>query len=140
MVTITGKALGQRKPLFADFSVPPPETATNTPLTLRDLIAHVVRQEIAAFHDRQAKRRLLKALSPQQIADGLATGKVDSGGSDLDQKVDAEEAIRTAVEAFQDGLYMVVLDEEELKEIDQTVTLLPESRLTFIRLTMLAGG
>lgn len=141
MLTISGKALGRKKPLFDDYSVPPPKRLNaGEAITLRELIGHVVRAEVAAFKERQAERRLLKALSARDIASGLAAGKVDSGGSELNQVVDPEEAVATAVEAFGDGLYLVVVDGQEVKSLDAPLTLSETSQLTFVRLTMLAGG
>src|SRR5690349_856024 len=69
MLVIAGKAAGARKPLFAEFSVPPPQAVDDSgdgggPLTLRDVIAHVVRQEVEAFEKRQEARRLDRVLSP----------------------------------------------------------------------------
>lgn len=141
MLTISAKAVGRKKPLFEDFSVPPPAAvATGQPITLRELLGHVVRAEVAAFHQRQAERRLLKALTARQIADGLAAGQVEAGGSDLAQTVDSEQAVATALEAFADGLFLVIVDGREFKDLDSAVTLTASSCLTFIRLTMLAGG
>jgi len=141
MLTISAKALGRKKPLFADYSVSPPDAlSAGQPVTLRDLIGHVVRAEVAACQQRQADRRLLKALTARQIDDGLAAGKVQAGGSELEQHVDPEQAVATAVEAFADGLFLVVVDETEVKELDSVVPLTAASRLTFIRFTMLAGG
>jgi hypothetical protein len=141
MLTISAKALSRKKALFEDYSVPAPAgVGAGKPITLRDLIGHVVRTEVTAFKDRQAERRLLKALTARQIQEGLAAGKVQAGGSDLDQHVDAEQAVATAVEAFADGLYLVVVDENEMKELDSVVPLTASSRLTFVRLVMLAGG
>ena len=141
MLTISGKTLGRKKPLFNDFSVaPPPCTSTSQPITLRDLIAHVVRFEVAAFKERQSERRLVRALTARQIEAGLAVGKVGIGGSDLDQHVDPDQAVSAAIEAFSDGLFFVVVDEAEIKDLDAVVTLTERSRLTFIRFTMLAGG
>lgn len=137
-ISISGKALGRKKPLFADFSIPAPQITGE--ITLRMLLDHVVRQEVAAFQARQADRRLMQALSARLIEEGLAQGKVATGGSTLDQKVDVEQAVATVIEAFQDGLFLVVLDETEVKELDTTVTLTESSRLTFIRLALLAGG
>ncbi len=119
---------------------PPPAVAAGQSITLRDLIGHVVRAEVAAFKERQAERRLLRALTARQIADGLAAGKVQAGGSELDQQVDQDQAVATAVEAFADGLFLVVVDETEVKDLDAVVPVTASSRLTFIRLTMLAGG
>jgi hypothetical protein len=142
MITVSGKALGQRRPLFEDWSIPyPPDLrGGGDDLTVRDLIARVVRSEVAAFRERQQERKLARALTARQIADGAAAGKVDMGGRDLEQTVDDEQAVATALQAFEDGLYLVVLDGQELRELDRTVFLGPDSRLTFIRLTLLAGG
>src|SRR5262249_10565103 len=141
MLTASAKALGRKKPLFDDFSVPPPAAvAAGEPVTLRDLIGHVVRAEVAAFRQRQAERRLLEALTARQIADGLAAGKVQAGGSDLDQPVDPEGAVAAALQAFADGLFLAIVDEAEVKDLDSVVALTPDSRLTFIRLALLAGG
>jgi hypothetical protein len=139
MLTVSGKALGQRKPLFADYSVPLPPAAQNG-VTLRDLIAHVVRAEVVAFRDRQAERKLLKALSADQIAAGAAKGKVQMGGSDVHQDVDEDQAVGNAIQAFEDGLYLVVLDGEEQRDLDRPLALTEESRVAFVRLAMLAGG
>jgi hypothetical protein len=141
MLTVSGKAVARKKPLFEDFSVPPPDAvAAGQPVTLRDLIGHVVRAEVAAFRQRQAERRLLRALTARQIDEGLAAGKVQAGGSTLDQAVDPDQAVATAVEAFADGLFLVVVDDTEVKDLDAVVPLTASSRLTFIRLTLLAGG
>lgn len=141
MITISGKALGRKKPLFADFSVPfPPDLGDGGSLTLRDLIGRVVRHEVEAFQKRQEDRKLFHALTARQIEEGATKGKIDMGGRDLDQKVDVEQAIGTALEAFEDGLYLVVVDGQEQRSLDAQVFLQPDSRLAFVRLTMLAGG
>lgn len=137
MLYIQGKTLGQKRPLFDEFSVTPPVTGN---LNLRSLLGHIVRHEVETFQNRQAERRLLRALTAKQIDDGLAQGKVQAGGSTLDQKVDVDAAIAAAIEAFQDGLYLIVLDETELKDLDAPLGLTETSRLTFIRLSLLAGG
>ena len=141
MLTVSAKAVGRKKPLLEDYSVPPPVAlAAGQAVRLRDLIGHVVRTEVAAFQQRQTERRLLQALTAKQIAEGLAAGKVQAVGSELEQHVDPEQAVATAVEAFADGLFLVVVDEKEVKELDSVVPLTATSRLTFIRFTMLAGG
>jgi hypothetical protein len=141
MLTVSAKALGRKKPLFEDYSVAPPAAlAANQPVTLRELIGHVVRSEVAAFKQRQAERRLFKALTAKQIEAGLAAGKVQAGGSDLDQQVDPEQAVATALEAFTDGLFLVVVDETEMTDLNSVLQLTDSSRLTFVRMTMLAGG
>jgi hypothetical protein len=141
MIHVSGKALGRKKPLFADWSIPfPPDLGDGGSLTLRDLITRVVRGEVQAFKQRQQERKLVHALTARDIEQGVARGKVDSGGRDEKQEVDEETSIATALEAFEDGLYLVVVDEQEVKSLDQQVFVKDDSRVTFVRLTMLAGG
>jgi hypothetical protein len=141
MLTISGKVLGRKKPLFADWSIPfPPDLGDGGSITLRDLIGRVVRAEVEAFKKRQQERLLFRALTEKQIQEGATKGKIESGGSDLNQKVDADEAVATALEAFEDGLYLVVVDEQEQRSLDAQVFLQPDSKVAFVRLVMLAGG
>ena len=141
MLTITGKALGKKKPLFADFSIPhPPELGAGGAVRLRDLLSLIVRHEVQAFEERQEDRKFVKALTERQIDDQAARGKVDMGGRDLVQKVDVEEATAVALEAFEDGLVLVIIDGQDYKTLDAEVVLQPDSKVGFVRLTMLAGG
>ncbi len=142
MLTVSGKALGRKKPLFADFSIaPPPAARGDDGITLRQLIEHVVRAEVAAFKQRQRDRLELRVLSAREIDERLEKGKVESGASEVGlQGVDVEAAVGTALQAFEDGLYLVVVDDQQQPEIDRQVFLRPDSRVTFVRLTLLAGG
>ena len=62
------------------------------------------------------------------------------GGRNLDQEVDEEQAVAAALQAFEDGIYLVAVDGRELRDLDQAVYLTQDSRVTFIRLALLAGG
>ena len=42
--------------------------------------------------------------------------------------------------AFEDGLYLVLLDDKEQRNLDATVHLTDDSRVAFLRLTFLAGA
>ena len=142
VLTISARVMGKRQPLVPDWQVPwpPEEHDSGEPVTLRQLIARIVRQEVAAFQGRQADRRMVRLLTERQIAEGLARGRVEAGGRDLSQPVDPDEAVGTALQAFEDGLYLVMLDGEEQRELDRQIFLQAESRVVFIRLVMLAGG
>src|SRR5262245_37873038 len=101
MLTIRGKAIGRKKPLFADWSIPVPPAATGGDgrLTLRDLITHVVHCEVKAFRERQSERQLVRALTARQIEEGADKGKIVMGGRDLKQVVNEDEAVATALQA-----------------------------------------
>lgn len=132
--------MGKTQPIFTNWELLLLEQAGEDCLTLRDLLSQIVRAEVAGFADRQSQRRLMQILSPSQIRLGVEQGKVDSGGSDLEQAVDPEQAIATALQAFADGLYFVFLDEQQQENLDDIVTLQPNSELLFLRLVPLVGG
>ena len=142
MAVISGKALGRKKPLFADWSIAlPPREAGEGGLTLRQLIERIVRDQVSAFKRRQADQQVLRVLSASQISEAAEQGKVTMGQSDVaPQEIDEESAIAAALQAFEDGIYLVVIDEAEQKDLDREVLLTEESRITFLRLTLLAGG
>jgi hypothetical protein len=142
MLAVTGKVVGRKKPLFADFSIDPPaDLGGDDGITLRRLIDHVVRAEVAGFQQRQRDRLELRVLSARDIDEGVEKGKIASGSSEVGiQNVDADAAVGAALQAFEDGLFLVVVDERQHRELDRQVFLQPDSRVTFIRLTLLAGG
>ena len=89
---------------------------------------------------RATMEACLRALTATDIEQGVARGKVDMGGRDLDQEVDPDRAVAVALEAFADGLYLVAVDGADQRSLDAQVFLKPDSRVTFVRLAMLAGG
>jgi hypothetical protein len=140
MLLVQGKSLGRRQPLFADFSIPVPETQ-GEPLTLRELITLIVAQQVAEHEDRVRQRQFLRVLTEREVAEGAERGKIESGGSEIPpQPVDCDAAIETALQAFEDGLYLVALDGQTVDSLDMRPQLHSDSRIAFVRLTLLAGG
>jgi hypothetical protein len=141
-IAISGKLLGKSKPLFTDWYVPlPPEIfGGGQHLTLRDLLVQIVSEEIDAFRTRQEQKRLISVLSKTQIEQGKRQGKIDMGGKDYQQDVDPQAAIDNVLQAFEDGLYYVFIDDEQQEALDQQVYLKPDSQLLFLRLVPLVGG
>jgi hypothetical protein len=119
---------------------PPGDDSGGGGITLRDLISRIVREEVSAFEKREQSRRLVRVLSDMEIAQGAARGKIDSGGRAPGRQVDAEMAVGAALQGFEDGLYLVILDGVEQRELEAQVYLSPDSQLVFLRLTFLAGA
>jgi hypothetical protein len=141
MLTIEAKAIGRRGEVVPRWGVPLPEGwAAVEGLTLREVIALVVREEVAAFAQRQVERRFLRVLTERQVEEGSAAGRVLSGGSELEQHVDVEAAIGAAWTAFEDGLYLVLIDAIQCDRLDEPVRLGQDSTITFLRLIALVGG
>jgi hypothetical protein len=141
MITVDARVLGKKKPLFTGWSVPiPREPGGDGGFTLRDLITRIVRAETDAFRKRQEARRLERVLSPAEIDAGEQRGKIDPGGRELKQAVDDDAAVGNALQAFEDGIYLVLIDGEEQRDLDRQIHLQDESRVTFLRLVLLAGA
>lgn len=142
VLTVSARVVGKRKPLLPDWQLPwpPDESGSGEPLTLRQVITRVVHKEVEAFQQRQQERRFVRILTERQIEQGLTRGRVDSGGRELHQPVSADDAVATALQAFEDGIYLVILDGEEQRELDREVYVHPDSHLVFVRLVLLAGA
>lgn len=141
-ITIEGKLLGQKKPLFTDWVValPAEPLQPENRMRLRDLIARVVQEEVRAFQQRQEERRLARILTKGEVEQAIVRGKVDMGERDSKQKVDPQAAVETALQAFEDGLYYVFVGGEQVQNLDDEVTVRADTRVTFMRLVALAGG
>jgi hypothetical protein len=110
-------------------------------MTLADLIERVVREQVKLFQKRQQDDQFIRALTSSQIQMKAEKGSVKMGGSRSGvQEVDEEQAVHAALQAFEDGLYLVIIDEIKYESLNQQVFISEESRMTFIRLTMLSGA
>jgi hypothetical protein len=141
-ILVEGKVLGQKRPLFHDWRVelPPLWERGGDRIRLRDLITRVVSEEVEAFKQRQEERQLARILSQAQIQQGALQGKIDPGERNLGQTVNVDQAVGTALQAFEDGLYFVFIDGLQQTSLDSEIYLKSESKVTFIRLVALAGG
>jgi len=140
--TVEGKVVGQKHPLFTDWHIelPPLADDQGDHLKLRDLITAIVAKEVDAFKTRQAERKLARVMSKQAIEQDAERGKVDPGERDLQQPVNREDAMAVALQAFEEGLYFVFIDEVQQANLDSEVFLKMDSKVVFLRLTALVGG
>ena len=119
---------------------PDPRESHGDGLTLRELITRVVHGEVSAFEKRERVRRFVRVLSDREIDAGAAKGKIDPGGRAPTGPVDPDAAVASALQGFEDGLYVVILDGNEQRELDKQIYITAESRMVFLRLTFLAGA
>jgi hypothetical protein len=110
------------------------------PLTLRELIAAIVSQNVKEFNENLKKERLIDYLTNEQISERLSTGKAAFGESYNANKANLDKALETAFLAYEDGLYRVFIGEKETGKLEDSLELKEGETFTFIRLTLLAGG
>lgn len=135
-VFVNIKSIGKRKPILAQ---EPYELASEIK-TLKDLITTVVTKEVERYNGRGVEEMLIPFLTAAEIKDQSTVGKVGFGRLYSDKKADLEQAITVALEAFEDGLFKVVINETEIEGLDTRINLQESDILTFIRLTFLAGS
>ncbi len=108
--------------------------------TLVDLITNVVKQQVRQFNEKQEKSTILPFISKEEIDTQTQVGKVGFGAVYNTNRADEEQAVENAITAFKDGLFCVFIDEEEIQELTQEITITEQSTLAFVRLTFLAGS
>ena len=74
-----------------------------------------------------------------EIDDMGRIGKIAFGIVYGEKKPDVDEAVKTAIQGFEDGLFRVFRGMDELTELDREEKFNEGDEITFIRLTMLAG-
>ncbi|MGJ8656152.1 MAG: hypothetical protein ACSHX6_06860 [Akkermansiaceae bacterium] len=139
---ICTKTLGKRKPPIDDWHYTPPPEITdpgNGGTTLRELLTAIVQEEVRQFNTRQKKQQLTSILSQKNIQQHAKQGKISMGGNEKTTLASSEEAIFVTLEAFQDGLYLVFIDDVEQLDLDAQVYISTSSKMTFVKLTFLTG-
>lgn len=111
----------------------------HVPATTADLIISIVIQQVQEYNERLEQNDLLKYLTDEEIQEKATTGKVSFDVNYNGLSANAEIAIRNALQSFEDGIFRIFLNDTELELLTDTIQLTEGDKLTFIRLTMLAG-
>jgi hypothetical protein len=101
-------------------------------LTLRELIRVFVQQEVKRFNESgsEAFRGLVQPEESERILNGVRERPV----------LDWEKQFDKAITAFKGNGFLVLLDERQITDLEETLHLTPQSQLTFLRLVPLMGG
>ncbi len=134
-IKVNIKQLGSKRDKIAetDFHV------DGNPATLRELIAEAVHTCVTDYNTRAEKGEDAAPLSAEDIRAMSEIGKIAFGINYGGKTADEQKAIRDAVQAYEDGLFRVFIGDCQAGELDGKITLTENSRVTFIRLTMLTG-
>ena len=142
MPTVVGKSPGSRRDPFTDFSVSLESFVdSGNTITLEELLYAIVLEQIKVFEARQRESHFLRFLTPIDLDNAKITGKFSFGDTEKSvPSVDRDEAVENAKISFLDGLYWVVVDGVQINCLDQKINIHKESTITFIQLTLIAGG
>lgn len=133
---VTVKNAGKRRSLLdqASFVLP------RAPGTLSDLLELFVRSQVQQFNTESVPPSLLELLTSDEMDSRVKIGKVSFQAMHKDDRQASEEdAVQTALLAFNDGLYKVFVDEMEVDSLDSPLSIGDGATVVFIKLTMLSG-
>jgi len=157
MITITGRLIGMTKPLFADWSIAVESYLDgNDDWTVRELIEMIIREEFDAFERAPYERDFLRAVNADRVTIASTDSKdTDAGDPILDdleiaepvvlaagspgQDVDVESAIENTWRAFAEEIFLILLDEDEKFDLDESIQVRADSRLTIVRVVPLVN-
>lgn len=107
--------------------------------TLADLIRAAVTNEVERFNNSRTEPKLFAFLTPADIQAQSKDGKIGFGNLANTDEADLEQAIEVALQAHADGVFLVFIDDDEIRSLDDEITLTEGSEVTFLRLTFLTG-
>ena len=143
-LTIQVKQIGRKRPIITK-ELKIDSIAIDSRIKLKDLIKEIVKIEVNKFQNRLNDQKanennILSYLSPEEIENKARKGKIAIDYIENKNDVNLDEAIDTAILAFEDGIYFVFMDNEKIENMDDLIHVKNDSQLMFLRLTMLAGG
>lgn len=134
-IYITVKSLVKKNKFLANREV----TLSKTPNTLRELLVEIITQQVQQFNSKELETSFINYLTEQEMERHRMTGKIGFQSIYNDRNADPSKAVRTAIQAFEDGIFKVFVEEVELEQLDRSLLLKDGDVVVFIRLTMLAG-
>ncbi|WP_144549775.1 hypothetical protein [Bacillus sp. X1(2014)] len=135
-IYVTMKSLAKRKEYLTKQVIDLEEV----PQTLRQLLTGLVTTEVQAFNAEISEAILVRFLTSEEIQQQAHAGKVGFGTKYNEQPTGCHQAVKTAIQAYEDGLFRVFMNEQELPELDGPLEIREGDHLTFIKLTMLSGS
>lgn len=135
-VKITVKQMGKKRNKIdeADF------TLRRQPQSVKELIEESVHTCVSLYNQRWDKKDAAMPLSDSEIEDMSEIGKIAFGINYGNKEAEEDLAVQTAIQAYEDGLVRIFLNQEELGDIGQEITVSEGDCLLFIKMTMLSGA
>ena len=106
---------------------------------VKDLLIEFVTINVKEFNEGLTENDVVPYLTDEKINDLSDAGKISFGVDYNGKEQDLEKAIENALQSYEDGIYRVFVNDEELGKINDKLDLQENDELTFVRLTMLAG-
>jgi hypothetical protein len=103
-------------------------------ITVRDLIRQRVWHEVDEYNRRRPDtfRGLVQPTDSERTLNGYRLKQP--------RAIDASIQLAKAIDAFQGNHIIMLVDDRQVESLDEEITLRPNTRVSFLRLTPLVGG
>ncbi|MCC0654056.1 hypothetical protein [Clostridioides sp. ES-S-0001-03] len=129
------KAVSKRRPML---ELTPFDLSDNINC-LKEAISEIVSKNVLEYNEKTPEKSIISFLTSEDIESQATIGKVGFGSIYNENKQSIEKAIEVALQAFEDGIYKVLINEDVIEELNSPINLKDSDIFTFIRLTLLAG-
>ncbi|MGE8554623.1 MAG: hypothetical protein ACN6OB_11905 [Chryseobacterium jejuense] len=140
-IKVTVKQLGRKHPVLSEQNI---EIAyEDSMISLENLLKLIVQQQVEEFNAKSFEfedEDYTKIPTDNYLNILTDTGKVGFGSIYNLKKADVQKAQDNVIQAFEDGMFAVFYNDEQLESLNQTIDLNLQHTFTFIRLTFLAGS
>lgn len=140
-IKVTVKQLGKKHPVLSEQKIE--ISYENSNITLEYLLQLIVQQQVEAFNTKSFEledQDDTKIPQDNYLNILTDTGKAGFGSIYNLKKADVDKAQENVIQAFEDGMFAVFYNDEQLEDLSQTIDLNLSYTFTFIRLTFLAGS
>lgn len=140
-IKVIVKQLGKKHPVLAEQKLDIDYNEVN--ISLENLLKLVVQQQVEAFNTKSFELEdedYAKIPTENYLNILTDTGKIGFGSIYNQKKADLQKAQENALQAFEDGMFAVFYNDEQLENLSQNINLNLHHTFTFIRLTFLAGS
>lgn len=107
--------------------------------TVKDFIEQIVESCVEEYNSRLENKELLHVLSISEMEDKTSEGKIAFGVNYGIEKARNEQALKDALQCFQDGIFRIYIGKVPCKALEEKINLSEDCEITFIKLTMLTG-
>lgn len=106
----------------------------NERTTLKDIITARVLSEVNAYNNTNPEyfKGLIQPNEAERTLNGFRIKKK--------KKIDGEQQVYVALDAFLKNGYFVIVDDEQVTDYDQEILVSEDTSISFLKLTPLVGG
>jgi len=104
-------------------------------ITLRELITQRIRVEVDKFNHQKSQEIFSGLVQPSDTEKTLNGYKMRKP-----RLIEFDKQLQLALDAFESNGFFVLLDDRQVEDLNETITLTEYSKVSFIKLVPLVGG